>query len=56
MNSDSGILPLALWRRGKRRDFSPALATYGGGHIPVPGWRSNELVSSFWVAHSAMEN
>ena len=56
MNSDSGILPLALWRRGKRRDFSPALAAYGGGHIPVPGWPSNELVSSLGVARSTMGN
>ena len=23
--------------QGKRRDFSPALAACGGGHIPVPG-------------------
>jgi hypothetical protein len=22
----------------KRRDFSPALAACGGGHIPVPGY------------------
>jgi hypothetical protein len=35
-SSDSGILPLALGRTGKKRGFSHALAACGGGHIPVP--------------------
>ena len=35
---------------GKRRDFSPALAACGGGHIPVPGRRSMGYVSYFGVA------
>ena len=34
--SDSGVLPLALKASVKRCDFSPALATYIGGHIHVP--------------------
>ena len=34
--SDSHVLPLALKAPRKRCDFSPALATYSGGHIHVP--------------------
>ena len=39
----------------KRRDFSPALAACGGGHIPVPGVARVEFHGS-WVGRWPMEN
>jgi hypothetical protein len=35
--SDSGILPLAPSAAIEKRGFHSQFATFGGGHIPVPG-------------------